>query len=92
MTAAAVQFQGTRGRELPVLLLSAGLLLVVGLVLIASASMDVAADHYGNSFHFVMRQMIFAVAACLAGVVVVNVPLAWWLRGHGYGFSPRSRC
>jgi len=52
MTAAAVQFQGTRGRELPVLLLSAGLLLVVGLVLIASASMDVAADHYGNSFHF----------------------------------------
>jgi len=81
MTAAAVQFQGTRGRELPVLLLSAGLLLVVGLVLIASASMDVAADHYGNSFHFVMRQMIFAVAACLAGVVVANVPLAWWLRG-----------
>ena len=37
MTAMAMQSQRTSGRELPVLLLSAGLLLVIGLVLIASA-------------------------------------------------------
>lgn len=81
MTAITIPRTNSIGRDLPVLLVTAGLLLSLGLVLIASASMDVAADHYGNPFHFVLRQLGFAVVACFTGLAVANVPLAWWFRG-----------
>lgn len=81
MTTAAMRWARTTNRDLTVLFLSAGALMVVGLVLIASASMDVAADDFGNPFHFTVRQSLYAVIACLAGIAVANVPLTWWLRG-----------
>lgn len=69
------------GRELMALLLSTGILLTLGIILIGSASMDVAAEHYGNPLYFVLRQTLYAVLGCLAGLVAANIPLVWWLRG-----------
>ncbi|MFO7788022.1 MAG: putative lipid II flippase FtsW [Halospina sp.] len=68
-------------RELTALLLSAGVLLTLGIVMIGSASMDVAAQNHGNPLHFVLRQSLYVVLGCLAGLVAANIPLVWWLRG-----------
>lgn len=68
-------------RELTALLLSAGVLLTLGIVMIGSASMGVASEHYGNPLHFVLRQSLYVVLGCLAGLVAANIPLVWWLRG-----------
>lgn len=66
--------------ELQLLLLCTGTLLVFGSVLIASASMDIAADIHGHPFYFAGRQVVYIALGCLTALVVANVPLAWWLR------------
>lgn len=65
---------------LPWLLLSSISLLVIGVVMIASASTDMAAAVMGNSYHFVIRQLIFAVLGCTLALIAANIPLAWWER------------
>lgn len=67
-------------RNLQVLLLCVGILVVLGTIMIGSASMDVAAQHYGDGFYYLHRQLIFVVLAMLMGIVTVHVPMAWWLR------------
>lgn len=69
-----------RIRPLPWLVLSAGSLLVLGIVMISSASMDMAAETLGNSYHYVVRQLIFAALGCALALAAANVPLAWWER------------
>lgn len=65
---------------LPWLLLSSISLLVIGVVMIASASTDMAAAVMGNSYHFVIRQLIFAALGCTLALIAANIPMAWWER------------
>lgn len=74
------QSAGGKSGSLQLLLFSAGLLLIVGIVMIASASMDVAAQNFGDPLYFVYRQLIYVAIALLLGIVVANVPMSWWLR------------
>ncbi|MBJ6138425.1 putative lipid II flippase FtsW [Marinobacter litoralis] len=67
-------------QPLPVLVLTSVALLVIGMVMISSASMDVAAATLGNSYHYVVRQVIFAMLGCVAALVAVNIPVSWWER------------
>ena len=67
-------------QPLPVLVISAAALLVVGVVMISSASMDMATETMGNSYHYVIRQLLFAAMGCVMALVAVNVPVAWWER------------
>ena len=67
-------------RPLPLLIISAAALLVMGIVMISSASMDMAAETMGNSYHYVIRQLIFAGIGCVFALVAVNVPISWWER------------
>ena len=67
-------------RPLPLLIISSMALLVMGVVMISSASMDMAAETAGNSYHYVIRQLIFAGIGCFLALVAVNVPVAWWER------------
>ncbi|MDY6814888.1 MAG: putative lipid II flippase FtsW [Pseudomonadota bacterium] len=67
-------------QPLPALVISAAALLVVGVVMISSASMDMAAETMGNSYHYVIRQLLFAAMGCVVALVAVNVPVAWWER------------
>lgn len=67
-------------RPLPLLVISASALLVMGVVMISSASMDMAAETLGNSYHYVVRQLIFAGLGLFMALVAVNVPIAWWQR------------
>ncbi|MBL3557160.1 MULTISPECIES: putative lipid II flippase FtsW [Marinobacter] len=67
-------------RPLPLLVISAAALLVMGIVMISSASMDMAAETMGNSYHYVIRQLIFAGIGCVFALIAVNVPISWWER------------
>ena len=65
------------------LLVIAGLILVIGLVMVASASISLADKTSGSPFYYLIRQLLFAAAGGLAGVTMYNLPLGWWQRS-GY--------
>ena len=70
-------YQGVAGelQPLPVLIITSVALLVTGVVMISSASMDMAAATLGNSYHYVIRQILFAGLGCATALVAVNVPV-----------------
>ncbi|WP_354444584.1 putative lipid II flippase FtsW [Marinobacter sp. MBR-99] len=82
MGAASYRSQAWLGdlQPLPVLVVTSVALLVLGVVMISSASMDMAAATMGNSYHYVIRQVLFAALGCLMALVAVNVPVSWWER------------
>jgi cell division protein FtsW len=65
------------GLDLP-LLFAVAALLGIGLVMVASASMDLASRNFGDPFHFFHRQVLFAFLGLLAGLVFWWVPLRRW--------------
>jgi len=67
-------------QPLAVLVITSVALLIIGVVMISSASMDMAVEVMGNGYHYVIRQLIFAAMGCMLALVAVNVPVAWWER------------
>ncbi|WP_197473012.1 FtsW/RodA/SpoVE family cell cycle protein, partial [Oleiphilus sp. HI0123] len=61
-----------------VMLFVSVLLLLTGLIMIASASVDIADARNGNPFHYVIRHGIFIVLGCIAGVFTYQLPSSWW--------------
>lgn len=62
-------------------LLAAALLLVaLGLVMVASASVSIAERQTGNAFFYLWRQGAFVALGLLAGFAVLNVRLVYWER------------
>ncbi|HEY1992604.1 MAG TPA: putative lipid II flippase FtsW [Gammaproteobacteria bacterium] len=74
--------QDARGMDLPLLFI-AGLILTVGLIMVASASISLADKTTGSPFYFLTRQLIFAAIGAGAGVAMYLMPLGWWQRS-GY--------
>ncbi|MFC6669557.1 putative lipid II flippase FtsW [Marinobacterium aestuariivivens] len=64
----------------PWLLLAAVCLVLIGFVMITSASMDVAAERYGGAFFFSIRHGVFMVLALITAVVVSRIPVSVWHR------------
>ncbi|MCK5894101.1 MAG: putative lipid II flippase FtsW [Endozoicomonadaceae bacterium] len=54
------------------------ILMLVGLVMIASASTDMSSVHYGSAFHFFLRQSIFVVVAVAVMAAVQLFPISFW--------------
>lgn len=67
-------------QPLQLLLLCSGMLMVIGTIMIASASMDMAAQTYGSPFYFVYRQLAYVVIGLVVAFGVANLPIAWWQR------------
>ena len=67
-------------QPLAVLVITSVALLIIGVVMISSASMDMAVETLGNGYHYVIRQLMFAVMGSMLALVAVNVPVAWWER------------
>lgn len=67
-------------QPLSALVISSVALLIIGIVMISSASMDMAVETMGNGYHYVIRQLMFAVMGSMLALVAVNVPVAWWER------------
>lgn len=60
------------------LLLSALSLMLIGWVMVTSASSEIATSLTGNPWYFSIRHGIFVLAAIGAGLVAVRFPLDWW--------------
>lgn len=79
-----------RNLPLSMLLISSISLLVLGIIMIASASIDVAAAEMNDGFYYIIRQAIFVVMGLIAAFTAVNIPIAWWERSGllllGVGF------
>lgn len=65
------------------LVLVAGLL-SVGLVMVASASMEYAASRYDDPWFFTKRHAIYLLIAVVASVLMFSIPTTFWRR---YGWS-----
>ena len=65
--------------DMPLLLLMLACL-SFGLVMVSSASVEVAAVRYGNGLHFASRQMLFTVVALGIWALVLTIPMAIWKR------------
>jgi cell division protein FtsW len=61
-----------------VMLLVSVMLVLTGLIMIASASVDIADARNGNPFHYVIRHGIFIVLGCIAGAFTYQLPSSWW--------------
>jgi len=59
---------------------AAGALLLLGLVMVTSASMTIADREFSDPFHFAERQAAFALLGVLAAIVALEVPLRVWER------------
>ncbi|MDS4032003.1 MAG: putative lipid II flippase FtsW [Candidatus Contendobacter sp.] len=64
----------------PWVLVPALLLLALGLLMVASASMPIAERQTGQPFYFLLRQGAFAGLGLLAAGVVFQIPMARWRR------------
>jgi cell division protein FtsW len=53
-------------------------LMLIGWVMVTSASSEVAASLTGNPWYFSIRHGFFLVLALGAGAFVLRMPLAWW--------------
>ncbi|MCA1770909.1 MAG: FtsW/RodA/SpoVE family cell cycle protein, partial [Halomonas sp.] len=53
-------------------------LMLIGWVMVTSASSEVAASLTGNPWYFSTRHGIFLVAALITAAFVLRIPLAWW--------------
>lgn len=62
------------------LVITIAALLVIGLVMVASASITIADRTYGQPFYFLERQALFVGLGLLAGLPVLRVPLEVWER------------
>ncbi len=53
-------------------------LMAIGLIMVTSASMPVADRLFDNPFHFAIRHGVYLIAAIIAGMVFVQVPMHLW--------------
>jgi cell division protein FtsW len=60
------------------LILAASVLVIIGIIMISSASIDVADVRNGNPFHYVMRHGLFVVLGVIAGAIVYQLPISLW--------------
>lgn len=65
---------------LSLLIFSSVALLLVGVVMIGSASMDTAALNMDSAYYYIGRQFVYALLGIGVALVVANVPLSWWER------------
>jgi cell division protein FtsW len=84
MSAAASAARGlTRGQRFqwdPVMVAVTLGLLLVGLVMVTSASISIADTKQGDPFFYLERQLLFAFVGCAAGVVLATVRADVWDR------------
>ncbi len=55
-------------------------LLLYGLVMVGSASMEVGAKTYSNAFHLLTRHSVYLVLSGFAAVIAISVPIRVWQR------------
>lgn len=62
----------------PVMLTVAGALLVIGMVMMTSASISIADKNFGNPLYYLQRQSVFALIGGVGILVALAVPTRFW--------------
>ncbi len=83
MTAATLSYARSTGRPRrlvldPWVIGPVAALLLVGLVMVASASIGVSDRDLGTPFHYFQRQLAFVCLGLVAAVIAVSIPTALW--------------
>lgn len=60
---------------------SLGVIVALGLIILASASIPSAGERYHYPFYFLIKQLIFLAISLLAGTLTLRLPVASWYRG-----------
>lgn len=60
------------------LFITVALLIGIGLIMVASASIGIADSKYHNAFHFILRQSIYVALGAGFGWLMYRVPLRFW--------------
>ncbi len=60
------------------LLLTVSVLLTLGLLMMTSASVEIASSRYGDPFFHLKRQSVFAVMGCIAMLTTLHLPMRFW--------------
>lgn len=67
----------------PVVLGCSAALMLIGFVMITSASLDVAERTTGNAYFYMIRQGVFMLLGLVGALIVYRIPTHFWLRtGH----------
>ena len=69
--------------KLNTLLLLVCLLLVYGLLMMTSASVEIAKSQYGDAFYFFKRQGIFALVGLFVLFITLHIPTVLWKKYSG---------
>jgi cell division protein FtsW len=82
---AALQFSRSAGRQQrlaidPVIVMTVFALLLVGLVMVTSASLNIAERPTGDAFFYFERQLFSVLLGCTFGGAMLIVPIATWKR------------
>lgn len=70
--------ESNRPREVNGMLLLTSLLLFIGLLMMTSASVELASSQYFDPFFFLKRQLIFSAVGIFVLVVTLHIPVAAW--------------
>ncbi|MBV53066.1 MAG: putative lipid II flippase FtsW [Coxiellaceae bacterium] len=62
------------------ILAPAVLLMFLGLLMVASASMVISDQSYGQPFHFLMRQSIYYLMGIFMVIIAIRIPIDVWLK------------
>ena len=77
----------TKHRVLPLgdpwLFSAAVILLLLGLVMVSSASASIAERQFGHPFYYLIRQVMFVVVGIIAGLIVARTRLVYWEKAGG---------
>lgn len=60
------------------ILLVAATLLLLGIVIVSSASVPEGIAKFDNPYHFIIRHLIFTCIALVAGMLTLTIPIAQW--------------
>lgn len=63
------------------LIILAMLLVCFGLIMMASASVEIGESLYSDPFFYLKRQLIFVIMGLIGAFIVFHIPLDWWERG-----------
>ena len=61
----------------------ASFLLVYGLVMVGSASLEVSAKTYANAFHLLNRHIVYLCISLGIAAVALSIPIFFWQRFDG---------
>jgi len=78
LTVRQISAEAPSHKGLNSLLLSVALLMITGLLMMTSASVEIANSMAGDPFYLFKRQIIFAVVGCIGMLFTFAIPMAWW--------------